>query len=762
MRIKACRSFFAAALTIILGCLFIYGNSMIVKAEEPTSTGEYCEGVNWDWYEAENKLVFRGTGAIASSSSLGQSLNNEPFKTIKEKTGVTVEIQSGITSIEDFVFSNHTYMGSVSIADTVTRIGKSSFYGCEKLKEVIIPDSVTELYGYAFKGCSDLESVTISNNIEWLSTSAFEDCPKLTEVSGGNGLTGISENVFNINDGLIPEGTKVNTHVVTTSDKLKDYAWTTSKRIRVCRFTMMDYTGENLIAQFDVPSTTISDYSMSRVKSLMKEAGLKDEQIPKGINRYSWYNKANGIKKDMVNSFTGFYDDKTLYGMPMQLKDGKFVIDVSDGKTQVIDSREMISKGLDIQALLLQYGMIFTAEAMYADLNEIDLKNDEFFSKEFSEWMLNKKFYISPIPASSMSKNEKFFADSFFGGVVICTHATLEPTEDSLFSFVYERKKDDEDNNYTTMTFESVKHDGIETKNAGEFGAFTLASEAGDEYDGMPVPIEQDEKGFSYGYQTLAIEVTYGQPVEATPTPAPTPTPTPETTPSATPGITPTPAVDDDITKEIPFAENVPVEEKEEVIKNTDTDKNDVEGSTHQYLKLKAAKTKKTSIKISWKAVTGADGYIIYGNRCGKPMERITVLTNPSAKSYTFMKLKKGTYYKYLVVAYKTTASGDKVITTSKSVHAVTLGGKYGNPTSLKVKKTKVTLKKGKKAKIKASFKKKKKFKMHIAKFRYESTNTNVATVDKKGRITAKSKGTANIYVYTQNGICKTIKVKVK
>ena len=98
----------------------------------------------------------------------------------------------------------------------------------------------------------------------------------------------------------------------------------------------------------------------------------------------------------------------------------------------------------------------------------------------------------------------------------------------------------------------------------------------------------------------------------------------------------------------------------------------------------------------------------------------------------------------------------------SKSVHCATPGGKKGNPTGIKLKKTKITLKKGKKTKIKATLQSKGKVATHIAKFRYESSNKKIATVDSKGNIKAKKKGTVTIYVYAQNGLCKTIKVKVK
>ncbi len=206
----------------------------------------------------------------------------------------------------------------------------------------------------------------------------------------------------------------------------------------------------------------------------------------------------------------------------------------------------------------------------------------------------------------------------------------------------------------------------------------------------------------------------------------------------------------------------MPTEEKtEELIQKTNTDKKDVAGAEYQRLMLKATSKKKT-ITLKWKRINGASGYIIYGAPCGQKMTRLATIKNGKTVKKTFKKLKKGTYYKYIVVAYKKTAAGNRIMSKSKSVHCATPGGKKGNPTGIKLKKTKITLKKGKKTKIKATLLKKGKVATHIAKFRYESSNKKIATVDKKGNIKAKKKGSVTIYVYAQNGFCKTIKVKVK
>ncbi len=203
-------------------------------------------------------------------------------------------------------------------------------------------------------------------------------------------------------------------------------------------------------------------------------------------------------------------------------------------------------------------------------------------------------------------------------------------------------------------------------------------------------------------------------------------------------------------------------EEAEEEIIKTDTDKKDVKGSAFLPLRLKAKAKDKHKIVLSWKNVKNADGYIIYGSRCGRKLVKLKEVKK-SRLTYTVKKLPKGKYFKYVVAAYKNTPkNGAKVLAVSKTVHCATKGGKYGNPTGVKLKAKALTIKKGKSKSLKPTLLHKRKVKTHVAKFRYESSDKKVATVNKKGKITAKKKGTAYIYVITQNGLYKKIKITVK
>ena len=191
-------------------------------------------------------------------------------------------------------------------------------------------------------------------------------------------------------------------------------------------------------------------------------------------------------------------------------------------------------------------------------------------------------------------------------------------------------------------------------------------------------------------------------------------------------------------------------------------------------LKARSVTQSNNSIKVEWSRISGADGYVVYGSQCngnGKvyKYKKLATITNGKTRTWTHTKLKKATYYKYKVKAYKL-VNGKKVITdTSVSIHAVTKGGNYGVVKAVSITKignkknvTEVTLKKGKSAQITAVEVKKDKKIKHHRNLCYESSNTNVATVTSNGVIKATGKGSCTIWVYAQNGVYKAITVTVK
>ena len=84
----------------------------------------------------------------------------------------------------------------------------------------------------------------------------------------------------------------------------------------------------------------------------------------------------------------------------------------------------------------------------------------------------------------------------------------------------------------------------------------------------------------------------------------------------------------------------------------------------------------------------------------------------------------------------------------------------------IKISKKGYTLKKGKTVKLKPTLvrKNKKKTRLpnyHAPKFRYATSNKNVTTVDKNGKVKAVGKGTCDVYAYAVNGMTQKVKFTV-
>jgi hypothetical protein len=104
-------------------------------------------------------------------------------------------IITGGNSIPDYAFYC-VNITSITIPDSVTRIGDYAFYECIGLTGITIPNNVTEIGSGAFSSCTGLISMTIPNSVTSIGDDAFYGCTSLTSVTIGNSVTEIGYNAF--------------------------------------------------------------------------------------------------------------------------------------------------------------------------------------------------------------------------------------------------------------------------------------------------------------------------------------------------------------------------------------------------------------------------------------------------------------------------------------------------------------------------------------------------------------------------------------
>ena len=197
-----------------------------------------------------------------------------------------------------------------------------------------------------------------------------------------------------------------------------------------------------------------------------------------------------------------------------------------------------------------------------------------------------------------------------------------------------------------------------------------------------------------------------------------------------------------------------------------------VKKSVMSFRALKAASVKQTttSVKLSWEKVSGAAKYTLYASEYGKTKKLKKLMTTSgtglTVKKITSGKLKKGKYYRFVVIA---TDGEGKTIAKSRPVYAATKGGRYTNVSKVSIQsrtKAKTALRKlkaGKSYTIKARQTKASSglTLKNCRGIKYETSNSKIAAVSSRGKITGKSKGVCYIYAYAQNGVYTKLKVTV-
>lgn len=177
-------------------------------------------------------------------------------------------------------------------------------------------------------------------------------------------------------------------------------------------------------------------------------------------------------------------------------------------------------------------------------------------------------------------------------------------------------------------------------------------------------------------------------------------------------------------------------------------------------------KANKNSITLSWKKYAGATGYDVYWSYCDGRINYKKVGTVKSGKlSMSHKKLKKDHEYKYFIAAYKMVEGRKIYIARSNDVHVALKQASTTNAASIKVNRTEIALSVGKTFQLKCSLKaedSRKDLVSHTSPFRYYTTNSKVATVNKDGVIKAKGKGVCTIYILANNGVYKKVTVTVK
>jgi len=111
------------------------------------------------------------------------SISDNAFYEFKSQVAITVTIPDSVTRIGKYAFYRFTTLASIKIGNGIKSIGPFAFYGCTGLTSLTIPDGVTSIYNETFAFCSNLQSIVIPGSVTNIYMKSFYYCQGLTSIT---------------------------------------------------------------------------------------------------------------------------------------------------------------------------------------------------------------------------------------------------------------------------------------------------------------------------------------------------------------------------------------------------------------------------------------------------------------------------------------------------------------------------------------------------------------------------------------------------
>lgn len=139
---------------------------------------DYTEGATDDfkYYQYEDHIVITGTvDSSIISAAVPAEIGGLP-----------------VTELGAKAFAYCYNLESVSLPETLEKIGNYAFMSCRSIKEISLPDKVSSIGNEAFRQCTGLESFTVPVSLTELGTAVFTGCSKLSGFTVPKGSTAFS------------------------------------------------------------------------------------------------------------------------------------------------------------------------------------------------------------------------------------------------------------------------------------------------------------------------------------------------------------------------------------------------------------------------------------------------------------------------------------------------------------------------------------------------------------------------------------------
>lgn len=115
---------------------------------------------------------------------------------------ISVSLPNTLTKIGTFAFRGASNIPSVVVPESCNTIGTAAFQSCTSLKTAEFKSNPTVINPQMFYHCSALAEFTVPDSVESIGSLAFADCPALEKVVIPESVNSIASNAFKRTDNV--------------------------------------------------------------------------------------------------------------------------------------------------------------------------------------------------------------------------------------------------------------------------------------------------------------------------------------------------------------------------------------------------------------------------------------------------------------------------------------------------------------------------------------------------------------------------------
>ncbi len=137
-------------------------------------------------------------GTVYEYERIGDGLQITAVKKILEVQQIPSVIGGlPVLAIADEVFADTSAekTAKITVAESVTSIGKNAFRNCEDV-EIVVDGDISSLGEGAFAGCNKLSKISLGSGLEAIPVQAFSTCSSLASIVISDAVKLIDENAF--------------------------------------------------------------------------------------------------------------------------------------------------------------------------------------------------------------------------------------------------------------------------------------------------------------------------------------------------------------------------------------------------------------------------------------------------------------------------------------------------------------------------------------------------------------------------------------